>query len=62
MYGMFEEHSILVSDENVINDYTLKIHISFDVENGLKAAEYIHNAVSKWFPLRPWCLTLKILL
>ena len=25
MYGMFEEHSILVSDENVINDYTLKI-------------------------------------
>ena len=87
MYGMFEEHSILVSDENVINDYTLKIleleirgrfpyqkqhqgktrgsiafDISFDVENGPKAAEYIHNAISKWSPLRPWCLTLKILL
>ena len=24
MYGMFEEHSILVSDENVIIDYALK--------------------------------------
>lgn len=25
MYGMFEEHNILVPDENVIIDYTLKI-------------------------------------
>ena len=41
---------------------SIAFDISFDVENGPKAAEYIHNAISEWSPLRPWCLTLKILL
>ncbi|CAA0815976.1 Nucleotidyltransferase family protein [Striga hermonthica] len=36
--------------------------ISFDVENGPKAAEYIKDAVSKWPPLRPLCLILKVFL
>lgn len=36
--------------------------ISFDMENGPKAAEFIQDAVSKWAPLRPLCLILKIFL
>ncbi|WKA12146.1 hypothetical protein VitviT2T_029564 [Vitis vinifera] len=36
--------------------------ISFDVENGPKAAEYIQDAISKWPPLRPLCLILKVFL
>ncbi|KAL3503219.1 hypothetical protein ACH5RR_037668 [Cinchona calisaya] len=36
--------------------------ISFDAQNGPKAAEFIQDAVSKWPPLRPLCLILKIFL
>ncbi|KAL6535717.1 hypothetical protein OROHE_012561 [Orobanche hederae] len=36
--------------------------ISFDVQNGPKAAEYIKDVVSKWPPLRPLCLILKVFL
>ncbi|KAE8125824.1 hypothetical protein FH972_020594 [Carpinus fangiana] len=36
--------------------------ISFDVQNGPKAAEFIQDAVSKWPPLRPLCLILKVFL
>ncbi|XP_057970535.1 uncharacterized protein LOC131159538 isoform X2 [Malania oleifera] len=36
--------------------------ISFDVENGPKAAEFIQDAISRWPPLRPLCLILKIFL
>ncbi|KAL3848640.1 hypothetical protein ACJIZ3_010522 [Penstemon smallii] len=36
--------------------------ISFDAHNGPKAAEFIKDAVSKWPPLRPLCLILKIFL
>ncbi|KAL6570609.1 hypothetical protein OROGR_000159 [Orobanche gracilis] len=36
--------------------------ISFDVQNGPTAAEYIKGAVSKWPPLRPLCLILKVFL
>ncbi|XP_011083273.2 non-canonical poly(A) RNA polymerase PAPD5 [Sesamum indicum] len=36
--------------------------ISFDVNNGPKAAEFIKDAVSKWPPLRPLCLILKVFL
>ncbi|KAK6134605.1 hypothetical protein DH2020_031664 [Rehmannia glutinosa] len=36
--------------------------ISFDVHNGPKAAEFIKDAVSKWPPLRPLCLILKVFL
>ncbi|PIN08919.1 DNA polymerase sigma [Handroanthus impetiginosus] len=36
--------------------------ISFDVYNGPKAAEFIKDAVSKWPPLRPLCLILKVFL
>ncbi|XAR68338.1 Polynucleotide adenylyltransferase [Bertholletia excelsa] len=36
--------------------------ISFDVENGPKAADFIKDAVSKWPPLRPLCLILKVFL
>ncbi|CAA0808525.1 Nucleotidyltransferase family protein [Striga hermonthica] len=36
--------------------------ISFDVQNGPQAAEYIKDAVSKWPPLRPLCLILKVFL
>ncbi|CAI9787734.1 unnamed protein product [Fraxinus pennsylvanica] len=36
--------------------------ISFDVQNGLKSAEYITDAISKWPPLRPLCLILKVFL
>lgn len=36
--------------------------ISFDIDNGPKAAEYIQEAVVKWPPLRPLCLILKVFL
>ncbi|XP_071907412.1 uncharacterized protein [Coffea arabica] len=36
--------------------------ISFDVQNGPKAADFIKDAVAKWPPLRPLCLILKIFL
>ncbi|OIV92410.1 hypothetical protein TanjilG_23010 [Lupinus angustifolius] len=36
--------------------------ISFDIDGGPKAAEYIQEAVAKWPPLRPLCLILKIFL
>ncbi|KAH7512543.1 hypothetical protein FEM48_Zijuj12G0101600 [Ziziphus jujuba var. spinosa] len=36
--------------------------ISFDVHNGPKAAEFIMDAVSRWPPLRPLCLILKVFL
>ncbi|KEH38740.1 nucleotidyltransferase family protein [Medicago truncatula] len=40
----------------------LSFDISFDLENGPKAAEYIQDAVAKWPPLRPLCLILKVFL
>jgi non-canonical poly(A) RNA polymerase PAPD5/7 len=36
--------------------------LSFDMENGPKAAEFIQDAVSKLPPLRPLCLILKVFL
>ncbi|KAF7800758.1 Non-canonical poly(A) RNA polymerase PAPD5 [Senna tora] len=36
--------------------------ISFDVDNGPKAADYIQEAVTKWPQLRPLCLILKVFL
>ncbi|KAJ1401898.1 polymerase, nucleotidyl transferase domain [Sesbania bispinosa] len=36
--------------------------ISFDIDNGPKAAEYIQEAVANWPPLRPLCLILKVFL
>ncbi|XP_051152194.1 uncharacterized protein LOC127266109 [Andrographis paniculata] len=36
--------------------------ISFDVDNGPKAAHFIKDAVSKWPALRPLCLILKVFL
>ncbi|KAM1857650.1 hypothetical protein ACFX13_007724 [Malus domestica] len=36
--------------------------ISFDIESGPKAADFIQGAVSKWPPLRPLCLILKVFL
>ncbi|KAL2331438.1 hypothetical protein Fmac_019019 [Flemingia macrophylla] len=36
--------------------------ISFDIDNGPKAAEYIQEAVVKWPALRPLCLILKVFL
>ncbi|KAF8024139.1 hypothetical protein BT93_F1363 [Corymbia citriodora subsp. variegata] len=36
--------------------------ISFDVDNGPKAAEFIKDAISKWPPMRPLCLILKVFL
>ncbi|GER43085.1 nucleotidyltransferase family protein [Striga asiatica] len=36
--------------------------ISFDVQNGPKAADYVKDAVSKWPPLRPLCMILKVFL
>ncbi|KAM7280543.1 hypothetical protein ACFE04_007677 [Oxalis oulophora] len=36
--------------------------ISFDVDNGPKAAEFIKEAMTKWPPLRPLCLILKVFL
>ncbi|RDX92065.1 Non-canonical poly(A) RNA polymerase PAPD5, partial [Mucuna pruriens] len=40
----------------------LAFDISFDLDNGPKAAEYIQEAVVKWPPLRPLCLILKVFL
>ncbi|KAI3774984.1 hypothetical protein L1987_49551 [Smallanthus sonchifolius] len=40
----------------------ISFDISFDMENGPKAAEYIQDAISKWPPLRPLCLILKVFL
>ncbi|PQQ00030.1 non-canonical poly(A) RNA polymerase PAPD5 [Prunus yedoensis var. nudiflora] len=36
--------------------------ISFDIESGPKAADFIQDVVSKWPPLRPLCLILKVFL
>ncbi|XP_028783078.1 terminal nucleotidyltransferase 4A-like [Neltuma alba] len=36
--------------------------VSFDVDNGPKAADYIQEAVARWPPLRPLCLILKVFL
>ncbi|XP_027341411.1 non-canonical poly(A) RNA polymerase PAPD5 isoform X3 [Abrus precatorius] len=36
--------------------------ISFDIDNGPKAADFIQEAVVKWPPLRPLCLILKVFL
>ncbi|XP_044473777.1 terminal nucleotidyltransferase 4B [Mangifera indica] len=36
--------------------------ISFDAQNGPKAAEFIKDALSKWPQLRPLCLILKVFL
>ncbi|XP_047334008.1 terminal nucleotidyltransferase 4B-like [Impatiens glandulifera] len=36
--------------------------ISFNVENGPKAADFIKDAVARWPPLRPLCLVLKVFL
>lgn len=36
--------------------------VSFDVDNGPKAAEYIQEAISRLPPLRPLCLILKVFL
>ncbi|KAF5730671.1 Nucleotidyltransferase family protein isoform 1 [Tripterygium wilfordii] len=36
--------------------------VSFDVQNGPVAADFIKDAVSKWPPLRPLCLILKVFL
>ncbi|VFQ80047.1 unnamed protein product [Cuscuta campestris] len=40
----------------------ISFDLSFDLQNGPKAAEFIVDAVSKWPPLRPLCLILKIFL
>ncbi|XP_010242910.1 PREDICTED: non-canonical poly(A) RNA polymerase PAPD5 [Nelumbo nucifera] len=40
----------------------ISFDISFDVENGPKAAEFIKDAVTKLPPLRPLCLILKVFL
>lgn len=40
----------------------ISFDISFDVQNGPKAAEFIKGAISKWPPLRPLCLILKVFL
>ncbi|CAH9135564.1 unnamed protein product [Cuscuta epithymum] len=40
----------------------ISFDISFDLQNGPKAAEFIVDSVSKWPPLRPLCLILKIFL
>ncbi|KAL1815353.1 hypothetical protein ACET3Z_017927 [Daucus carota] len=40
----------------------ISFDISFDVHNGPKAAEFIQGAISKWPPLRPLCLILKVFL
>ncbi|KAF3442102.1 hypothetical protein FNV43_RR16018 [Rhamnella rubrinervis] len=36
--------------------------ISFDIDSGPKAADFIKDAVFKWPPLRPLCLILKVFL
>ncbi|XP_065862069.1 uncharacterized protein [Euphorbia lathyris] len=40
----------------------ISFDLSFNVENGPKAAEFIKEAVSKWPALRPLCLILKVFL
>lgn len=40
----------------------ISFDISFDVQNGPKAAGFIKGAISKWPPLRPLCLILKVFL
>ncbi|XP_022976478.1 non-canonical poly(A) RNA polymerase PAPD5 [Cucurbita maxima] len=40
----------------------ISFDISFDVQNGPKAADFIKGAISKWPPLRPLCLILKVFL
>ncbi|XP_021649560.2 uncharacterized protein LOC110641964 [Hevea brasiliensis] len=40
----------------------ISFDISFDVDNGPKAAKFIKDAVSKWPCLRPLCLILKLFL
>ncbi|KNA23410.1 hypothetical protein SOVF_025100 [Spinacia oleracea] len=40
----------------------VQFDISFDVDNGPKAAEYIQDAISRLPPLRPLCLILKVFL
>ncbi|KAK4285953.1 hypothetical protein QN277_002576 [Acacia crassicarpa] len=40
----------------------LSFDISFDADNGPKAADYIQEAVARWPPLRPLCLILKVFL
>nr|XP_016498763.1 PREDICTED: non-canonical poly(A) RNA polymerase PAPD5-like [Nicotiana tabacum] len=40
----------------------ISFDISFDVENGPRAAEFIKDAMSNWPPLRPLCLILKVFL
>ncbi|NP_001315985.1 nucleotidyltransferase family protein [Solanum lycopersicum] len=40
----------------------ISFDISFDVENGPKAADFIKDAMSSWPPLRPLCLILKVFL
>ncbi|XP_010675574.2 uncharacterized protein LOC104891567 [Beta vulgaris subsp. vulgaris] len=40
----------------------VQFDISFDVDNGPKAAAYIKDAISKLPPLRPLCLILKVFL
>ncbi|KAK9071794.1 hypothetical protein SSX86_008223 [Deinandra increscens subsp. villosa] len=40
----------------------ISFDVSFDMENGPKAAEHIQDATSKWPPLRPLCLILKVFL
>nr|GEV54616.1 non-canonical poly(A) RNA polymerase PAPD5 [Tanacetum cinerariifolium] len=40
----------------------ISFDVSFDMENGPKAAEYIQDSISKWPSLRPLCLILKVFL
>lgn len=40
----------------------ISFDISFDVDNGPKAADFIKESISKWPPLRPLCLILKVFL
>ncbi|TYK20252.1 non-canonical poly(A) RNA polymerase PAPD5 [Cucumis melo var. makuwa] len=40
----------------------ISFDISFDVQNGPKAADFIKGAISKWPPLRPLSLILKVFL
>ncbi|KAM3343346.1 terminal nucleotidyltransferase 4B [Capsicum galapagoense] len=40
----------------------ISFDISFDLDNGPKAAEFIKDAMSSWPPLRPLCLILKVFL
>ncbi|XP_076923636.1 uncharacterized protein LOC143585829 [Bidens hawaiensis] len=40
----------------------ISFDISFNMDHGPKASEYIQDAISKWPPLRPLCLVLKIFL